>query len=126
MLARAKAVRIRVRRASWKLACRLRTRSGQPLPKALQDVYMINRQALQEYVPQPYPGRLVLFRALVRSIAADPDPQMGWGKLAQGGLEIQDVPGDHVSLLVEPSVRVLAEQLDAYLQRIGSAVAPLD
>jgi oxalate---CoA ligase len=123
LLARARGIRKRLRRARWMLAYRLRARSRQPLPEALQDLYQIHRQALQEYVPRPYPGRLVLFRATIQSVQADPDPQMGWGKLAEGGLEIHEVPGDHVSLLVEPNVRLLAQQLAVCLQRIGSAPA---
>jgi thioesterase domain-containing protein len=121
--ARAGHIQKRLRGAGWRLAFRLRSRGRQPLPEAFWDLYLMHRQALHDYVPQPYPGRLILFQAMAPSVGADPDPQMGWGGLAQGGLEIHAVPGDHASLLAEPNVAVLAEKLDPYLARIGSAEA---
>ena len=38
-------------------------------------------------------------------------PDKGWGRLAAGGLEIKAVSGDHLGMLQEPLVRVLAQQL---------------
>jgi thioesterase domain-containing protein len=45
------------------------------------------------------------------------DPQLGWGKLVAGGLEleIQEVPGKHTNIFTEPYVRFLAEKLQACL-----------
>ena len=42
---------------------------------------------------------------------------MGWGKLALGGVEILDVPGDHATMVKEPHVRALAERLSHCLSR---------
>ncbi len=42
---------------------------------------------------------------------------MGWSRLAGEGLEIRHVPGNHITLIQEPHVRELAEQLEACLQR---------
>ena len=41
----------------------------------------------------------------------------GWGRLAAGGLEIEEVPGDHISVLEEPHVRSLAERLRVCLEK---------
>ena len=47
---------------------------------------------------------------------------MGWGRLAAGGVEVHDMPGDHLSMLSEPNVRTVASTLRACLDR---AAAPL-
>jgi oxalate---CoA ligase len=41
---------------------------------------------------------------------------MGWGGLAAEGLEVYEVPGKFASIILEPSVRVMAEQLQACLR----------
>lgn len=38
---------------------------------------------------------------------------MGWGRLARGGVDVFEVPGDHISMLHPPHVRVLARRLEA-------------
>jgi alkylation response protein AidB-like acyl-CoA dehydrogenase/thioesterase domain-containing protein/acyl carrier protein len=78
----------------------------------------IREQAASNYVPHPYPGKVVLFRAMDRSgFEAYSDSQWGWGSLAAGGLEVHHVPGDHIGILKEPHVRVLATNLRACLER---------
>jgi thioesterase domain-containing protein len=86
-----------------------------PLPSALQLVTEANIQALIEYVPQVYQGRITLFRASERSQRTHRNPDLGWGELAVGGVEIFDVPGDHATLIEEPRVQILAEQLKVCL-----------
>jgi amino acid adenylation domain-containing protein len=63
-----------------------------------------------KYVARPYSGKITLFKATQhkKSYIA---PQLLWGKLAQGGIEVIEVPGTHRSILEEPGVRVLAEKL---------------
>ncbi|MBW4493512.1 MAG: amino acid adenylation domain-containing protein [Oscillatoria princeps RMCB-10] len=88
------------------------------LPEHFLVIEELNRQAVRNYVPQVYPGRLTLFRALERPTAEYYDPLLGWGGLAAGGVEIQEVPGHHVTMMFEPYVRVLAEKLKACLERL--------
>ncbi|MBW4680494.1 MAG: amino acid adenylation domain-containing protein [Microcoleus vaginatus WJT46-NPBG5] len=80
---------------------------------------LILEKASENYAPQPYPGKITLFRAIARNEfeATYTDPQLGWGKFAAGELEIHDVPGDHIGILQEPNVKVLAKKLSAYLQK---------
>jgi thioesterase domain-containing protein len=58
-----------------------------------------------------------LFRAAIRSIADATDRDMGWSRLARGGVEVHHVAGDHENMLVEPHVRVLARELRACIDR---------
>ena len=39
------------------------------------------------------------------------DPSEGWGRLASEGVDVHLVPGNHFSMLREPNVQVLGEQL---------------
>ncbi|HAX75864.1 MAG TPA: hypothetical protein DCY88_08510 [Cyanobacteria bacterium UBA11372] len=79
-----------------------------------------NKQAARKYVLQVYPGRVTVFRAIHQPAPEgwDIDPQMGWGELAGGGLDIHDVPGNHDSMFREPHARVLAEKLRACIDRV--------
>ena len=62
----------------------------------------------RDYEIKPYPGHITLFRA-----TEDMDLKLGWQELAQSGLSIYDVPGEHLGILKEPNVRVLAEKLSS-------------
>jgi thioesterase domain-containing protein len=76
----------------------------------------VNGQAVRRYVPRPYGGRVSLFRArdaMVSGTAAD--PSRGWRASVTGGLEIQEIRGDHFSLLGAPHVQDLAERLQRAL-----------
>jgi len=81
------------------------------------------RQALEQadkyYVPQVYPGRAIVFRAS-ESLEGwldwcSVDPELGWGKLVAGGLDIYEVPGNHLNMFNEPNVQVLAEKFKSCL-----------
>ena len=70
--------------------------------------------ARKRYVPQPYGGRVTLFRNGKEN--ETPEHQLKWAQLAQGGLEVHVVPGDHKTILLEPHVNVLAERLRACIE----------
>lgn len=97
--------------------------SSGSLPTNLQEVAtrdirkQVRDQAINSYVAQPYHKQLVLFRAMTRNeFEADySDSQWGWGPLAMGGLEVHQVPGDHLSILKEPNVKILADKLKVCL-----------
>jgi thioesterase domain-containing protein len=74
-------------------------------------------RARRLYRPQPFAGRIILFRTERQPPAGlyQPDPELGWSGLAASGIVVHDVPGYHGLHLREPDVRVLAEKLDLYL-----------
>lgn len=75
-------------------------------------VYQNNLRAMRSYVPQAARvGRVLLFKAEERQDAYAEDATRGWGQMADGGVEIYTVAGNHFSMLREPHVRTLAEQL---------------
>jgi thioesterase domain-containing protein len=73
----------------------------------------IHYQALRGYVPQVYPGRVTLFRARTRPLFRLHGRYLGWDRIAGGGLDVIDIPGNHESILKKPDVGVLAEALIA-------------
>jgi len=74
-----------------------------------------NFQASIKYVPQVYLGPVTLFCAKDRKIGQrySLDPKLGRGYFVRGSLEIHEIPGDHLGMLQEPNVQVLAEKLQA-------------
>jgi thioesterase domain-containing protein len=74
--------------------------------------------ALQQYVPRPYDGPIVLFVAADRGVLSPQDDRLAWRDLAAGGLEVHTVPGrDSGLMLREPGVGVLGAQLAECLRR---------
>jgi thioesterase domain-containing protein len=82
-----------------------------------------NVTALGRYAPQAYRGRITLFRAAVlhsedfRSLSLRGffDPAYGWGGLSAVSPKIHIVPGDHITMITEPSAAVLAARLRPHL-----------
>lgn len=83
-----------------------------------------DRAIASGYRAQLYPGVITLFFARDTHLRQTPkdDPRLEWGAVAAGGLKIHELPGDHYTLIREPNVRRLAEQLRAALD---AARAPL-
>ena len=92
-----------------------------PVPRALAKVQKASFQAIFDYAPKTYGGKLTLFRAGKQPSGIQPDPALGWTEIAQGGLEIHEVPGYHGAIVYEPRVGVLAEKLAAALERAPAA-----
>jgi aspartate racemase len=79
--------------------------------KQHRKIAQAQHRAFREYNARAYPGRLTLFRARMQPLFSSHAPDGGWEWLAAGGLEIRVVPGNHLGMLQEPHVQVLAEQL---------------
>jgi thioesterase domain-containing protein/acyl carrier protein len=73
----------------------------------LYRVFESNIRALQDYRPAPYDGDLLLFRPSLELTGQPLD--LGWGNFAR--VELQVLPGDHFSLVREPTVKRLASEL---------------
>jgi thioesterase domain-containing protein len=81
------------------------------LPRALRNVRQACAKAAADYDVQPYPGRVTLFRVREKSVGSLNDPYAIWWQVAAGGVDLREISGDHLSLLKEPQVRLLGEQL---------------
>jgi hypothetical protein len=114
---KSKTVLRRLRTRLWGLRKEAFTRLGRRLPLSLQKVEEYNMLAIKKYRPCPFPGRITLFPPSVRSVGEFPDPEQGWGSLALGGVEIHHVTGNHLTMLTEPYVGVVAQKLTECIRR---------
>jgi aspartate racemase len=89
------------------------------LPATLRAVRAAHRVANSRYVIQRYDGRITLFAPLGHSLKGTDHGRAAWREFASE-LEIQEVFGDHVDMLDEPSVRIVAERLAMCLERACS------
>lgn len=105
----------------WKIAYKFYLDIGRPIPHAFRSVREANFQALRDYVPKVYSGKLNLYQSNKRFAGFYYDPQMGWEKLAPGGIEIHKVPGNHESIWNEPNLKVLAKKLRVCLDKAQRA-----
>ena len=118
----------KVRAVKRRLARRFERKGSGPAPIDLEEVIDVTRlsalelklweihlRAMREYLPQPYPGRVTLFRTRGQPFLCSFDPLFGWGGLAAAGVEVVVIPGSHEKIFVEPHVRTLAAKLKACL-----------
>jgi len=95
-------------------ACKAYLGFGYPPPFSLRSFYTLEgyRQALKNYVPKAYAGRLILFVSEGNFRVS----QM-WEKLALEGIETHEVHGSHTEVLNEPYMKAWADQLKDQLDR---------
>jgi len=82
-------------------------------------IFKVNSQAMGKYQPRVYPGKIIFFRASEKDAYNAKNPERAWIDLAPEGLEVIDVPGNHITMNSSPHVQVIAEQLRAYLEADG-------
>ena len=85
------------------------------LPQAARRLMESHYRAYKEYVPRAYPGRITLIRAGIQPLFGAHLPDLGWGELAGRGVEVHEVPANHLTFVREPHVQVLAKRLAAAL-----------
>jgi len=78
-------------------------------------VFQVNSQALSKYKPQVYPGNIIFFHAKEAHPMFAKNPEQAWVDLAANGLEVIDVPGNHITMNATPHVQVIADRLKAEL-----------
>jgi thioesterase domain-containing protein/acyl carrier protein len=96
------------------------------------EVYRTNVRAGFQYVPRVYQGTVTLFRPSISLVAPPsetssdseqitnmvPDPTLGWGKLAAGGVQIVEAPGKHTTMLNDPHVEIMASRIKDCLSEL--------
>src|ERR1700691_3309886 len=70
-------------------------------------------RASRNYVLHRYLGRVTLFKASEDLSEHQLDPALGWNDWADGGVDVQLVPGKHTTMVYKPNVAILAEKLSA-------------
>jgi aspartate racemase len=105
----------KVKHKVYRRAYKIYQKFGKALPAVLQSIEQINFAAVKDYNPQTYSGDLTLF--LATDLTADYDSKDGWRELVKGRIETHEIPGNHLNIIKEPGVRMLAEKLRAALDQ---------
>jgi amino acid adenylation domain-containing protein len=105
----------KVKHKVYRRAYKIYQKFGKTLPAVLQNIEQINFGAVKDYNPQTYSGDLTLF--LATDLTADYDSKDGWRELVKGRIETHEIPGNHLNIIKEPGVRMLAEKLHAALDQ---------
>ena len=87
------------------------SRFGISLSSSIHYPYHVNWFAAVNYAPKTYDEKFFLFKAKDHFWEPRIPEDLGWRPWALNGVEIVDIPGDHVSLMIEPSVSVLGGHL---------------
>ena len=85
------------------------------MDRVFNDVRESNFLASRNYVSKPYNGRVSVFIADDHLHSNKQYMRVVWDRIALGGVDFHEVPGDHVTLIQEPHVRVLAQKLQMCL-----------
>lgn len=124
---RLRAVVLRLRRkAYWKknaIAIQYNKATGKELPKDMLRNVKAIKEAENSYRPLPYDGRIILFRALFRPNHIKFDPFLGWKEFAGGEIVIEDVRGNHNTVMAYPFVDEFAQIFRRHLTEVESAKA---
>ena len=86
-----------------------------PVANTLKNMEHYYRKVYQKYQPQAYPGKIVIFQGTEPPPGYQRDRYLGWKKIAQGGIKIYRIPGNHTSIMESP---VLAEKMNICLQQV--------
>ena len=89
--------------------------SQAPVAETLKQMERYYSKIYKTYAPQPYSGKITIFQAIEPPPGYQRDPYLGWGEIAQGGVEIYKIPGNHTSMMESP---VLPEQMNICLDRV--------
>lgn len=96
-------------------------RNGGTVPTWLRNFHIIDTydRAVAAYRPKPWRGKLTVLKA---KDSWGPK-EMGWSELAQGGLDVRVLPGDHYNIIKEPQVAELAKHLGDLVAAIEGGAA---
>ncbi len=79
-------------------------------------VFQANVKAIVEYDAQPCRSKLTVFRAQEKATPMHEDPYLGWSDYTEAGVDVIEVPGNHVAMFREPTVKVVARHLEQLLK----------
>ncbi|MEA2432073.1 MAG: hypothetical protein QOI19_2546, partial [Thermoleophilaceae bacterium] len=97
--------------------------SGGETDEDSTSVWMRNLRAIEErYHPPRYRGRVVAYTT-AENTRYTGSSTLGWDRYVDGTLQVRRVPGDHVSMLLEPNVDVVAAAMDADIRDAQAAHA---
>ena len=88
-----------------------------PQVRRLIELCKSDFRASRNYLLHRYPGRVTLFKASEDLSGNRLDATLGWSDWADGGVDVQSVPGNHATMVYQPNVEMLAQKLGACIDR---------
>jgi surfactin family lipopeptide synthetase A len=79
--------------------------------------------AERAYKPEPFPGAALLVRFRDEAWDYGPDPLMGWSSLIQGGIEVVDLEGGHMSGMRPEGAPAMVAMLKLAMEKCEAASA---
>lgn len=102
----------------WQMTQKLGIGTRPSVDTTIRDIEEINYLAIRNYVPKLYQGTVTFFSAMEEIC---PEENLtGWRRLAQGGVNVVEVPGDHQTMIKEPFVSELAKALEKSISQSNS------
>ncbi len=80
-------------------------------------LFKINAQALQNYRSSHYQGSILFFVATEKDAVNSQNPQEAWAQVAEGGVEVVPVSGNHITMNYQPNVTTIAKRLEWVLAK---------
>ncbi|HEX2868125.1 MAG TPA: amino acid adenylation domain-containing protein [Ignavibacteriales bacterium] len=73
------------------------------------------QQAWRKYKLKKYPGEITLFRSEESKANPSFAPDLDWGQFSSKPVNVVDIPGNHISMMQNPDVRILAGKLNSII-----------
>ncbi len=93
----------------WQFTQKLGFGKAKSVNNTIREIEEINYLAIKNYIPKLYAGKITFFCATEE--VCPEENLTGWQRLALGGVEVVEVPGDHQTMIKEPFVQELARAL---------------
>ncbi len=87
------------------------------LSRAVEKIRAANLRALLAYRAQPYDGKVTLFWSSEAAARCYEDLRLAWSAVAEGGLEVHVIPGNHLTMVEPPHLALLASELNSQLAK---------
>jgi amino acid adenylation domain-containing protein len=110
--------------AKYRNALWMQRKFGIAVSEATLNTVYARLSDLQDSSDRTYPGKVDLFRAADVPDVFGPDETLGWEAVAEQGVEVTFVPGDHESMFKQPNVRTLAQRMQRILRENDTSAIP--
>lgn len=108
-------IRRRGSRFAWRVARAAFSNSPRTVSSIIHSDALVLDAASSAFTPRQYRGDIVLFRASIRDVEYKRDATMGWAECVSGCIHVQQVEGDHRSIMFLPNVKGIADLLASWL-----------
>jgi hypothetical protein len=113
---------IRAKDLLWEIGYGLFGRVASPSSWLFRNIQAMNLHAARRYTPRVYPGRMTVFLSGSVWPGFQLDPKLDLCGMDADEIDLHLVPGDRDSMMREPHVGALAEQLRISLETARVAV----